>query len=294
MTQSVYNKIKVEYPKSIRELLNSSLDSIDAAYHGKNTHIGVPTGFTDLDNITSGVHRGDLILIGGRPSMGKSTFLYNILVNIARNSEGLVVLFSMGISSELITKKMLASLANVDVNSLIEGNLRPDEWHRLSEAVSELAMAKLFIDDTPRLSADDIRSKLQGLVNEKGEGIEVVAIDCIASLIDKSRGRLTPSEACLSLKPLAEEFNTPFIVTSQLNRNLEHRVNKRPLLSDLYGGDDMEGHVDLVLFLYRDEVYDIDSKEKDIVELIVGKNRNGPVCMVKLKFSGRYARFDGL
>ena len=275
--------------ESISDLLDRSLDKIDAIHYAKTQMTGISTGFADLDEYTNGFQRGELHVIASRPSMGKSTFLYNLLSNGSSQETGLVVLFSTGIPSDMVTRKLLSEKATIAQNKLRYGGLEPEEWKRLSTSVSDLTSKKLFIDDTYSLSVDEMRKKTHELVHKKGEKIDIIAIDDVSIL---KNDNVNFSEVAASLRKLAMEFNASVIVLSQVNRDLEFRENKRPILSDLGDDSGFEKHADIVLFIYRDEVYDWNSEDKGIAEIIIGKNRNGPIGTTRLKFSGQYSRFE--
>ena len=280
---------------SIKNLLTTSLNKIEKLSKSDEIITGEATGYTDLDEQTSGFHGGDLVIVAGRPAMGKTTFSMNIAEHVVLNKEKkAVAIFSMEMPAEQLLLRMLASTGRVPLTDIRTGKIREEDWPRVGMSVKSLAQAKLFIDDTPTLSPSKIRTKTQHLAREHN-GISLVVIDYLQliKIGKKTDNRADEvSEISRSLKSLAKELDCPIIVISQLNRSLEKRPNKRPLVSDLGESGAIEQDADIIIFIYRDEVYNPDSLDKGMAEIIVGKQRNGPIGMTRLTFTAKYNRFD--
>jgi replicative DNA helicase len=283
-------------PVEINDLLALTTEKIDTLYHNKGQLTGVPTGFVDFDDMTSGLQEGDLVIIAGRPSMGKTTFSMNIVEYAALKADKPVLVFSMEMPAESLTMRMMSSLGRIDQHRIRSGNLTDDDWPRITSAVGMLSQSKMYIDDTPALTPTEMRSRARR-VARKHDGISLIMIDYLQLMqtSGKSENRTNEiSEISRSLKALAKELNVPVIALSQLNRSLEQRHDRRPVMSDLRESGAIEQDADLIAFIYRDEVYNEDSPDKGIAEVIIGKQRNGPIGKVRLKFHGRYTRFDNL
>ena len=287
-------------PVDIATLLAKATDRIDTLYHSGAAITGVSTGFSDLDKMTSGFQRGDLIIIAGRPSMGKTTFAMNIAENVAMQTtqaqEQLkpVLVFSMEMPAESLAMRMMSSLGRIDQHKVRTGQLHNEDWPRLTSAVSMLSEAKLFIDDAPALSPMEVRSRARRLAREHG-GLSLIVLDYmqlmrVPGYKDNRVGEV--SEISRSLKALAKELNVPIVALSQLNRGLEQRHDKRPVMSDLRESGSIEQDADLIVFIYRDEVYNEGSPDKGTAEIIIGKHRNGPIGKVRMTFLGQYTRFE--
>lgn len=259
---------------------------------------GTATGFTDLDIMTSGLQAGDLIVVAGRPSMGKTAFAINIAENIALDSKLPVAIFSMEMGGAQLAMRMLGSVGKLNQQNLRNGRLEDDDWGRLTHAMGKLSEAQLYIDEGAALSALEIRARSRRL-HHQHNGLGLIVVDYL-QLMSSNAGKASEnrateiSEISRSLKALAKELQVPVIALSQLNRSLEQRPNKRPIMSDLRESGAIEQDADLILFIYRDEVHNSDSKDKGKAEIIIGKQRNGPTGTVQLAFRGEYTRFDNL
>jgi replicative DNA helicase len=278
----------------IRQILTKAIDKIDELFQ-KNTSItGVSSGFSDLDDKTAGLQPSDLIIIAGRPSMGKTSFVMNIAENVAVGSHLPVAVFSLEMPGEQLAMRLIASLGRIDQQKVRTGRLDDDDWPRLTMAINMLAETKLFIDDTPGLSPSEIRARARRLVREEGQlGLIVIDYLQLMQLSGGKENRATEiSEISRALKALAKELQVPVIALSQLNRSVEHRQDKRPQLADLRESGAIEQDADLVMFIYRDEVYNEESPDKGTAEIIIAKQRNGPIGMVRLAFRGQFTRFE--
>ncbi|MCW8932724.1 MAG: replicative DNA helicase [Gammaproteobacteria bacterium] len=279
--------------KGMTELLKKTVDRIDELYQSGDTFTGIPSGFTDFDKMTSGLQPADLIIVAGRPSMGKTTFAMNLAENAAIGAGVGVAVFSMEMPAESLTLRMLSSLGRINQTKVRSGQLDEDDWPRLTSAVSILNEANLFIDDTPALSPTDMRARVRRLKRKHNIGLIVVDYLQLMQIKGGSENRVNEiSEISRGLKALAKEMNVPVIALSQLNRGLEQRPNKRPVMSDLRESGAIEQDADLIIFIYRDEVYNEDSEDKGIGEIIIGKHRNGPLGTARLTFIGQYTKFE--
>ncbi len=279
---------------SIKNLLTKAVDRIETLFQQDEPITGLSTGFSDFDEMTSGLQPADLLIVAGRPSMGKTTFAMNLAENVAINNKVPVAVFSMEMPGDSLAMRMMSSLGRIDQHRVRTGKLEDDEWPRLTSAVSILAEAPLFIDDTAALTPTEIRAKARRLKREHGD-LGLIVIDYLQLMQAPSAGENRATEISFisrSLKALAKELNVPVIALSQLNRNLEQRPNKRPVMSDLRESGSIEQDADLVIFIYRDEVYNEDSADKGIAEIIIGKQRNGPIGKVRLTFLGQYTKFE--
>lgn len=278
----------------MRELMPQVVERIDALYRTQEAVTGLPTGFDDLDQMTSGLQNGDLVIVAGRPSMGKTTVAMNIVEHVVMHRKAPVAVFSMEMPAEALAMRMLASLGRVPLQRIRSGRLQDDDWPRLTSTMSLLAEAPLFVDDSPGLTPTDVRARARRLRREH-DALGLVVIDYlqlmqISGYRENRAGEL--SEISRGLKALAKELNTPVVALSQLNRSLEQRPNKRPIMSDLRESGAIEQDADLIAFIYRDEVYNEDSPDKGVAELIIGKQRQGPIGTVRLTFLGEYTRFE--
>ncbi len=279
---------------SIKNLLTKAVDRIETLFQQDDPITGLSSGFSDFDDMTSGLQPADLIIVAGRPSMGKTTFAMNIAENVAINNKVPVAVFSMEMPGDSLAMRMMSSLGRIDQHRVRTGKLEDDEWPRLTSAVSILADAPLFIDDTAALTPTEIRAKARRLKREHGD-LGMIVIDYLQLMQAPSAGENRATEISFisrSLKALAKELNVPVIALSQLNRNLEQRPNKRPVMSDLRESGSIEQDADLVVFIYRDEVYNEDSPDRGSAEIIIGKQRNGPIGKVRLTFLGQYTKFE--
>ncbi len=281
-------------PVGIKTILANTVDQIDALYNAKEAITGLATGFTDFDQMTSGLQRADLIIVAGRPSMGKTTFAMNMAEHAALSGDKPVLAFSMEMPNESLAMRMLSSLGRIDQHRLRTGNLADEDWSRINSGMTMLSQAKLFIDDAPALSPAEVRARARRVVKEHGQlGLIVVDYLQLMQVPGMSNNRtLEVSEISRSLKALAKELDVPVIALSQLNRGLEQRADKRPVMSDLRESGSIEQDADLIVFIYRDEVYNEDSPDKGSAEIIISKQRNGPIGKVRLTFLGKYTRFE--
>lgn len=281
--------------QEIQPLLTQVVERIDELYHreGGSDITGVPTGFSDLDRMTSGLQAGDLVIVAGRPSMGKTSFSMNIGEHVAIEQGLPVAVFSMEMGAVQLAMRMVGSVGMLDQHRMRTGKLTTEDWPRLTHAVQQVQEAQIYIDETPALSSMEVRARARRLARQCGQ-LGLIIIDYMQLMSANSAGenRATEiSEISRSLKGLAKELNCPLIALSQLNRSLEQRPNKRPVMSDLRESGAIEQDADLILFIYRDEVYNPDSPDKGTAEIIIGKQRNGPIGTVRLTFQGASTRF---
>ncbi len=284
--------------QKIDTLLGQVVERIDELYSQSNTSdvTGVPTGFADLDKMTSGMQAGDLIIVAGRPSMGKTSFSMNVGEHVAVEAGLPVAVFSMEMGATQLAMRMVCSVGRLDQQRIRTGRLLDDDWPKLTVAIQKMQDAQVFIDETPALSALELRARARRLSRQCGQ-LGVIIIDYIQLMSGSGNGenRATEiSEISRSLKGLAKELNCPLIALSQLNRSLENRPNKRPVMSDLRESGAIEQDADVILFIYRDEVYNPESQDKGTAEVIIGKQRNGPIGTVRLAFLGAHTKFDNL
>jgi len=281
-------------------LLTQVVERIETLYGRDNSSdvTGIATGFTDLDRMTSGLQPGDLVIVAGRPSMGKTAFSINIAENVALDSRLPVAIFSMEMGATQLAMRMLGSVGKLNQHDLRTGRLQDDDWGHLTHALGKLNDAPIHIDESAALTALEVRARSRRLHRQNG-GLGLIVVDYI-QLMSSNAGKASEnrateiSEISRSLKSLAKELHVPVVALSQLNRSLEQRPNKRPVMSDLRESGAIEQDADLILFIYRDEVYNSDSADKGKAEIIIGKQRNGPIGKVELAFRGEYTRFDNL
>ena len=277
----------------IRDVLANVMDRIDTLFSRDDPITGVATGFEELDAKTAGLQPSDLIIIAGRPSMGKTSFAGNLIEEAAIKQKLSVAVFSMEMPAEQLTMRMLSSLGRIDQHRVRTGRLQDADWPRLTSALTILNETRIYIDDTPLLSPTEIRARCRRLKREHGLGFVVVDYLQLMRVQGSSENRATEiSEISRSLKSLARELDVPVLVASQLNRSLENRPDKRPVMSDLRESGAIEQDADLILFIYRDEVYNENSEHKGKAEIIIGKQRNGPIGTVMLRFLGEHTRFE--
>jgi len=282
----------------IPPLLTKVVERIETLYGRDNASdvTGIATGFTDLDSMTSGMQPGELIIVAGRPSMGKTAFAINIAEHVALEGAKPVAIFSMEMGGTQLAMRMIGSVGLLNQHTLRTGKLEEDDWSRMTHALGRLNDAPIFIDETAALNALELRSRARRL-HRQSDGLGLIVVDYLqlmsAPSSKASENRATEiSEISRSLKALAKELQVPVMALSQLNRSLEQRPNKRPMMSDLRESGAIEQDADLILFIYRDEIYNPDSPDKGMAEIIIGKQRNGPIGHVKLTFRGEYTRFD--
>jgi len=279
--------------RSIRSLLATAVDRIDYLFQQDNAITGVSTGFADLDEMTAGLQPSDLIIVAGRPSMGKTTLAVNFAENAAIKNQVPVAIFSMEMPGEQLALRMMSSLGHIDQHKVRTGKLEDDDWPRLTSAVSILDTAPIFIDDTPALSPMELRARARRLKREHDLGLIVIDYLQLMQIGNTTENRTTEiSEISRNLKALAKELSVPVIALSQLNRSLEQRTDKRPVMSDLRESGAIEQDADVIMFIYRDEVYNEDSPQKGLAEIIIGKQRNGPIGTRLLTFRGQFTRFE--
>ncbi|MEX0729233.1 MAG: replicative DNA helicase [Aquisalimonadaceae bacterium] len=277
----------------VKELLPSVVERIDTLYHQDGSLTGLSTGFTDFDERTSGLQKGDLIIVAARPSMGKTTFAMNLAEHAALKGSEPVAVFSMEMPADSLAMRMLASLGRVELQKIRTGQLQDEDWPRLTSTMGLLSEAKLYIDDSAGLSPSEMRARARRLKRERGLGLIVVdylQLMQIPGFKENRTGEI--SEISRSLKSMAKELDVPVVALSQLNRSLEQRPNKRPVMSDLRESGAIEQDADIIVFIYRDEVYNEDSPDKGVAEIIIGKQRNGPIGTCRLTFLGKYTRFE--
>ena len=278
---------------NIKSLLKTTVEQIDELFERDEHITGIPSGFDEFDEKTAGLQDGELIIVAGRPSMGKTSFAMNIVEFAALRSNACVAIFSMEMPGRSLTMRMLSSMGRIDQQRVRTGRLSDDDWPRLTSAVSMLSEANLFIDDSASLSPNELRARARRLKREYGLSLIIVDYLQLMKISGTSENRATEiSEISRSLKALAKELSVPIVALSQLNRSLEQRPNKRPVMSDLRESGAIEQDADLIVFIYRDEVYDEDSPDQGTAEIIIAKQRNGPIFKTRLTFLGQYTRFE--
>jgi replicative DNA helicase len=281
----------------IQPLLTQVMERIDTLYHQDHPSdvTGVPTGYRDLDERTSGMQEGDLIIVAGRPSMGKTAFALNIAEHVAVDNRLPVAVFSMEMSGTQLAMRLLGSVGRLDQHKMRTGRLTDDDWNKLTNAVGKLHDAPMHIDETPALNSLEVRARARRLHRQYGK-LGLVVIDYLQLMQgsgSSTENRATEiSEISRSMKALAKELRVPVVALSQLNRSLEQRPNKRPIMSDLRESGAIEQDADLILFIYRDEVYNPETADKGKAEIIIAKQRNGPIGTIDLTFLGQYTRFE--
>lgn len=284
-------------PENIKSILVRTVEKIDALYHSGDAITGLATGLSDLDEMTSGLQPSDLVIVAGRPSMGKTTLVMNMAEHAAIKSGKPVLVFSMEMPSDSLAMRMMSSLGRIDQHRIRTGKLEDDDWPRVTSAVHMLSEAPLFIDDTPALSPSEMRARGRRIAKEYGS-VGLIVVDYLQLMKVPGFGAENRtaeiSEISRSLKSLAKELQCPVIALSQLNRSLEQRADKRPVMSDLRESGAIEQDADLICFIYRDEVYNDDSPDKGVAEIIIAKQRNGPIGRVRVAFIGKYTRFEDL
>jgi replicative DNA helicase len=285
--------------QSIDKLVVSLIDRVQELHdNGAEEVTGVRTGFFDLDRMTAGLQKGDLIVLAARPSMGKTAFALNIAEHVAV-SEGLPVLvFSMEMGASQLALRLVGSLGRINQQNLRTGRLKNEEWERLTEAVERLGQVQMFIDETPALNASELRARSRRMARQFGGTLGLIVVDYLQLMSGNSsseENRATEiGEISRGLKALAKELQCPVMALSQLNRSVESRNDKRPMMSDLRESGAIEQDADVIMFIYRDDYYNKDSKEPGVTEIVIGKQRNGPVGTVKLAFLNTLTRFENL
>jgi len=316
LTEIMENRPKKGGFFEVNELLKEAVERIDLLFHSEADITGLSTGFADLDEKTSGWQNADLVIVAGRPSMGKTSFAMNMVEHAVLHQDRPVLVFSLEMPASQLITRMLSSVGRIDQTLIRSGNLSEDDWPRLTNAVSRMKDRPLFIDDTPGISPLEMRNRIRQLVRERKEvlrersagSLDAQALEQMAMpalvMVDylqlmsasiPGEGRVQEiSQISRDLKFIAREFSCPVVALSQLSRNVEQRPNKRPVNSDLRESGAIEQDADVILFIYRDEVYHEDSQDKGIAEVIIGKQRNGPIGTSKLAFQGKYTRFENL
>ncbi|CAM3941126.1 replicative DNA helicase [Mesobacillus zeae] len=281
---------------NIKDVLVRTYDNIELLHNRKGDITGIATGFFELDRMTAGFQRNDLIIVAARPSVGKTAFALNIAQNVATKTGENVAIFSLEMGAEQLVMRMLCAEGNINAQNLRTGSLTDDDWGKLTMAMGSLSNAGIFIDDTPGVRISEIRSKCRRLKQERGLGM--ILIDYLQLIQGNGRSgenrQQEVSEISRSLKSLARELEVPVIALSQLSRGVEQRQDKRPMMSDIRESGSIEQDADIVAFLYRDDYYDKESENKNIIEIIIAKQRNGPVGTVQLAFVKEYNKFVNL
>ena len=278
---------------AVKDMIQPSIDRLDALSKSEGGITGVETGFEDLDKLTAGLQAGDLIVIAGRPSMGKTTLALNIAENAAIGHDLATGVFSMEMPREQVAMRMIGSIGRVNQSHLRSGRLTEDDWTRINSAGSMMSHAPIFIDDAPGLTPIEVRARSRRLKREHGLGMVVVDYLQLMQVGGSIENRATEiSEISRSLKSLARELNVPVVALSQLNRSVEQRNDKRPVMSDLRESGAIEQDADVIIFIYREEVYDSETPRKGVAEIIIGKQRNGPTGTFLLTFKGEFTRFE--
>lgn len=281
---------------SIRDVLMEVFDRVEFLYNHKGGTTGIPSGFPDLDKMTSGFQRSDLIIVAARPSVGKTAFALNIAQNVGVRAKETVAIFSLEMSAAQLVQRMVCAESNVDASRMRTGHLEGDDWEKLTMAIGALSEANIYIDDTPGITVADIRAKCRRLKKERGLGM--ILIDYLQLIQGRGKAgenrQQEVSEISRTLKMIARELEVPVIALSQLSRGVEQRQDKRPMMSDLRESGSIEQDADIVAFLYRDDYYDKESEKKNIIEIIIAKQRNGPVGTVELVFLKHFNKFVSL
>lgn len=279
----------------VGDIMQVTKEKLEILSQNPSSLTGISTGYKELDTLTSGLQKSDLIIIAGRPSMGKTSFAMNIVENVALNQQLPVAVFSMEMPGEQLCMRMIASLSKIELKRVRSGNLNDADWARITSATNILHQhSRIFIDETPAMSPTEIRARCRRLAREqKGLGLVVIDYLQLMQTGDRAENRATEiSEISRSLKALAKELTVPVIALSQLNRSLESRQDRRPIMSDLRESGAIEQDADVIAFVYRDEVYNPESEHKGTAEIIIRKQRNGPTDTVRLTFNGMWTRFD--
>jgi replicative DNA helicase len=279
--------------KSLKQILPEAVDRIDVLHQSDGDITGIPSGYTEFDKLTAGLQAGDLIIVAGRPSMGKTALAVNIAENAAIGAKVPTAIFSMEMPSQQLAFRMISSLGRVDQSHLRTGQFPDEDWSRINTAVQLMSDAPLFIDDTPGMSPTEIRARARRLQREHGLGLIVVDYLQLMQVPGNKENRATEiSEISRNLKALAKELALPIIALSQLNRSVEQRTDKRPVMSDLRESGAIEQDADMIIFIYREEVYNKETPRKGIADVTIAKQRNGPIGDFPLTFVGRYTKFE--
>lgn len=277
---------------AIRDVLMEVFERVEFLYNHKGGATGIPSGFPDLDRMTSGFQRSDLIIVAARPSVGKTAFALNVAQNVGVRAKETVAIFSLEMSAAQLVQRMICAESNVDAGRMRTGYLEGDDWEKLTMAIGSLSEAHIFIDDSPSITVADIRAKCRRLKKERGLGM--ILIDYLQLIHGRGRGdnrQQEVSEISRTLKQIARELEVPVIALSQLSRGVESRQDKRPMMSDLRESGSIEQDADIVAFLYRDDYYNSETEKPNIIEIIIAKQRNGPVGTVELVFLKNFNKF---
>ncbi|MEL7310396.1 MAG: replicative DNA helicase [Pseudomonadota bacterium] len=279
--------------RSLGEVLPETVDRLDQLHQSGGDVTGLPTGYAEFDKMTAGLQPGDLVIIAGRPSMGKTTFAVNIAENAAIGHRRPTAIYSMEMGAEQLAFRMISSLGRVDQTHLRTGKFPDEDWDRINTAVQLMSEAPIFIDDTPAMSPTEVRARARRLKREHGLGLIVVDYLQLMQVPGNTENRTAEiSEISRGLKALAKELEVPVIALSQLNRSVEQRTDKRPVMSDLRESGAIEQDADLICFIYREEVYDSETPRKGVADIIISKQRNGPIGEFPLTFVGKYTKFE--
>ncbi|MGD8190535.1 replicative DNA helicase [Brevibacillus ginsengisoli] len=279
----------------IRDALMETYDRIEFLSQRRGDVTGIPSGYPDLDKMTSGFQRSDLIILAARPSVGKTAFALNVAQNVAARAGETVAIFSLEMAASQLVQRMICAEGNLDAQRMRTGWLEEDDWQKLTMAIGTLAKAPVYIDDSPGVTVQDIRAKCRRLQQERGLGM--ILIDYLQLIHGRGKGdnrQQEVSEISRTLKGIARELNVPVIALSQLSRSVEQRQDKRPMMSDIRESGSIEQDADIVAFLYRDDYYDKESEAKNVIEVIIAKQRNGPTGTVELAFLKEYNKFVSL
>lgn len=292
----VANRRTVSGFVAIKDVLMSVFERVEHLHMNRKEITGIPSGFIDLDAMTSGFQRNDLIIVAARPSVGKTAFALNIAQNVGVQTGETVAIFSLEMNAAQLVQRMLCAESNIEADKLRTGSLEGEDWEKLTMAISSLSDASVYIDDSHGITVADIRAKCRRLKKERGLGL--IVIDYLQLIQGSGRGgenrQQEVSEISRTLKQIARELDVPVIALSQLSRGVEQRQDKRPMMSDLRESGSIEQDADIVAFLYRDDYYDKESEQKNIIEIIIAKQRNGPVGVVKLLFMRHFNKFFNL
>ncbi|GIO07827.1 replicative DNA helicase [Brevibacillus reuszeri] len=281
--------------QAIRDVLLETYERIETLSQRRGDITGIPTGYTDLDKMTAGFQRSDLIILAARPSVGKTAFALNVAQNVAARAGETVAIFSLEMGATQLVQRMICAEGNLDASRMRSGALEEDDWQKLTMAIGTLAKAPIYIDDTPGVTVQDIRAKCRRLQAERGLGM--ILIDYLQLIHGRGKGdnrQQEVSEISRTLKGIARELNVPVIALSQLSRGVEQRQDKRPMMSDIRESGSIEQDADIVAFLYRDDYYDKETENKNVIEVIIAKQRNGPTGTVELAFLKEFNKFVSL
>nr|WP_239565544.1 replicative DNA helicase [Brevibacillus fulvus] len=279
----------------IRDVLLETYERIELLSQRRGDVTGIPSGYPDLDKMTSGFQRSDLIILAARPSVGKTAFALNVAQNVAARAGETVAIFSLEMAASQLVQRMICAEGNLDAQKMRTGRLEEDDWQKLTMAIGTLAKAPIYIDDSPGVTVQDIRAKCRRLQTERGLGM--ILIDYLQLIHGRGKGdnrQQEVSEISRTLKGIARELNVPIIALSQLSRSVEQRQDKRPMMSDIRESGSIEQDADIVAFLYRDDYYDKETENKNVIEIIIAKQRNGPTGTVELAFLKEYNKFVSL